>query len=144
MKANIRILVVEDDAPSLELVVYLLHESGYTVVSATNGKTGVEVAQRQRPDLIICDINLPKLDGYGVIRSLKEDKALKDIPVVAVTALAMVGDRSKILSAGFDGYITKPIEPETFVREVTCFLPADQRPDENQDGAIKAEASSKT
>ena len=124
MTANARILVVEDDAPSLELVVYLLNESGYTVVSATNGKTGVEAAQRERPDLIVCDINLPKLDGYGVIRRLKDDKALKDIPVVAVTALAMMGDRSKILSAGFDGYITKPIDPETFVREVTSFLPA--------------------
>jgi len=124
MKADTRILVIEDDAPSLELVVYLLNESGYTVVSATNGKTGVEAAQRERPDLIVCDINLPKLDGYGVIRRLKDDKALKDIPVVAVTALAMMGDRSKILSAGFDGYITKPIDPETFVREVTSFLPA--------------------
>jgi CheY-like chemotaxis protein len=101
----------------------LLEEFGYTVCTAGDGEAALEKARNDHPDLIICDIQLPKLDGYGVVRQLKEDPALGNITVVAVTASAMVGDRSRILSAGFAGYITKPIEPETFVKEIACFLP---------------------
>ena len=118
-----RILVIEDNATNLELMIYLLKAFGYQVLSATDGEAGIDLARRTSPDLVICDIGLPKLDGYGVAAYLKEHPALQNIPLVAVTALAMVGDRDKVLGAGFNGYIPKPLDPETFVRQVEKFLP---------------------
>jgi two-component system cell cycle response regulator len=118
-----RILVIEDNRTNRELMVYLLKAFAYAVVEAVDGVSGVETARRERPDLIVCDVHLPKLDGYGVVKNLKGDCDLRDIPIVAVTALAMVGDRDRILAAGFDGYISKPIEPAEFVEAVTAFLP---------------------
>jgi len=82
----------------------------------------VERPQRHRPDLIICDVQLPEIDGCEVARRLKADAELRTIPVVAVTALAMVGDRDRMLAAGFDGYLTKPISPEAFVRQMEGYL----------------------
>jgi two-component system cell cycle response regulator len=122
-----RILVVEDNGTNRALIVYLLKAFGYKTLEAVDGEGGLEMARHERPELIVCDVHLPKLDGYGVVAQLKRDVALRDIPVVAVTALAMVGDRNKILSAGFDGYISKPIEPETFVAQVAAFLPQELR-----------------
>jgi diguanylate cyclase (GGDEF)-like protein/PAS domain S-box-containing protein len=119
-----RILIIEDNPTNMELMVYLLHASGYTVLTAYDGASGVETARETNPDLIICDVHLPKLDGYGVVSVLKNDAALCTVPVLAVTALAMVGDREKLLAVGFDGYIGKPIEPDTFVAQVEAFLPA--------------------
>jgi CheY-like chemotaxis protein len=122
-----RILVIEDNGTNRALIVYLLKAFGYKTLEAVDGERGLDVARHERPELIVCDVHLPKLDGYGVVDQLKRDVALRDIPVVAVTALAMVGDRNKILSAGFDGYISKPIEPETFVAQVAAFLPPEFR-----------------
>src|SRR5437868_1108483 len=104
-----RILVIEDNPTNLELMTYLLNAFGHTTLSASDGEEGVEVALRTRPDLILCDLALPKLDGFGVARRLKADPDLKDVPLIAVTASAMVGDRDKVIAIGFDGYITKPI-----------------------------------
>ncbi|QYF93793.1 EAL domain-containing protein [Massilia sp. PAMC28688] len=117
-----RILIIEDNPTNMELMVYLLTAFGYTPLMAIDGTSGVEAARETRPDLIICDVHLPKLDGYGVVGALKADPALAHIPVLAVTALAMVGDRERLLEAGFDGYIGKPIEPDTFVTELENFL----------------------
>jgi two-component system, cell cycle response regulator len=117
-----RILVIEDNQASLELMLYLLDAFGYTPLSACDGAEGVEVARRSQPDLILCDVQLPKLNGYEVCRELKSDPALRAIPLVAVTAYAMVGDREKLLAGGFDGYISKPINPETFMQQVKPFL----------------------
>jgi CheY-like chemotaxis protein len=122
-----RILVIEDNGTNRALIVYLLKAFGYKTLEAVDGERGLDIARHERPELIVCDVHLPKLDGYGVVDQLKRDVALRDIPVVAVTALAMVGDRNKILSAGFDGYISKPIEPETFVAQVAAFLPPELR-----------------
>jgi CheY-like chemotaxis protein len=121
--ASARILVVEDNSANRALMVYLLKAFGYHTLEAVDGEQGLEVARHERPALIVCDVQLPKLDGYAVVDKLKTDHALRDIPIVAVTACAMVGDRNKILSAGFDGYIGKPIEPETFVAQLAAFLP---------------------
>ncbi|UGQ47881.1 EAL domain-containing protein [Massilia endophytica] len=130
-----RILIIEDNPTNMELMVYLLRAFGYTPLTASDGEAGVEAARAEKPDLIICDVHLPKLDGFGVIAALKADPALKDIPALAVTALAMVGDRERLLSAGFDGYIGKPIEPDTFVTQVESFLPeASTPPPEESDG----------
>jgi len=117
-----RILIIEDNATNMELMVYLLRAFGYTPLSASDGEAGVAAAQRELPDLIICDVHLPKLDGYGVVAALKADDRVRHIPTLAVTALAMVGDREKLLEAGFDGYIGKPIEPDTFVTQIESFL----------------------
>jgi CheY-like chemotaxis protein len=119
------VLIVEDNAANMELMTYLLTAFGYTVIAAGDGEEGIGAAQRELPDLIICDIHLPKMDGYEVARRLKQGPlpALSSIPLVGVTALAMVGDRNKVLASGFDGYISKPIEPETFVQQCEAFLP---------------------
>ena len=117
-----RILVIEDNPLNLELITYLLQAFHYTVFSATDGGEGLEIAARERVDLIICDVHLPKLDGYEVALRLKEHPELQKTPLIAVTALAMVGDREKLLAAGFDGYISKPITPEIFVGQVEEFM----------------------
>ena len=118
-----RILIIEDNATNMELMVYLLRAFGYTPLAAYDGEEGVRMARSELPDLIICDVHLPKLDGYGVVAELKKDPALRTIPALAVTALAMVGDRERLLEAGFNGYIGKPIEPDLFVAELESFLP---------------------
>lgn len=117
-----RILLVEDNPESLELMRYLLNAFGYQTLICADGRDGVVTARRERPDLVICDIEMPALDGYGVLRELKQDPALREILLVAVTALAMVGDREKVLAAGFDGYIAKPIDPMIFIRSIGDFL----------------------
>ncbi|AQR68607.1 sensory box protein/response regulator [Janthinobacterium sp. LM6] len=118
-----RILIIEDNATNMELMVYLLRAFGYTPLAAYDGEEGVRMARSELPDLIICDVHLPKLDGYGVVAELKKDPRLRAIPALAVTALAMVGDRERLLEAGFNGYIGKPIEPDLFVAELESFLP---------------------
>jgi CheY-like chemotaxis protein len=122
-----RLLIVEDNPANLELMRYLLHAYGHTVLCVGDGERGVAVARTELPDLILCDVQLPALDGYGVVHSLKQDAACSGIPLIAITALAMVGDRDRVLAAGFDGYMTKPITPETFVTEVDAFLPPQLR-----------------
>jgi two-component system cell cycle response regulator len=116
------ILIIEDNPANLELMRYLLEAFKYRV-SAASGGGAIEAARLQRPNLILCDIQLPGIDGYGVLRRLREHRDLARIPVVAVTALAMVGDRDKVLAAGFNGYMSKPIDPEAFVPQVEAFLP---------------------
>jgi two-component system cell cycle response regulator len=122
-----RILVIEDDPPNLDLICYLLQAYGYAPLTACDGEEGLDVARRERPDLIICDIQLPNRSGYQVAWQIKGHALLSQVPLVAVTAVAMVGDREKVLGAGFDGYLSKPITPETFVAQVEDFLPPDQR-----------------
>jgi CheY-like chemotaxis protein len=117
-----RILVIEDNPTNLELVTYLLNAFGYTTIAAADGEEGVAVALHTKPDLILCDIALPKLDGYGVARRLRAESTLNGVPLIAVTASAMAGDRDKVVASGFDGYISKPITPETFVAEVEAYL----------------------
>lgn len=120
-----RILVIEDNGTNRALMVYLLKAFGYTTLEAVDGEAGVERARRERPELIVCDVHLPTLDGYGVVQELKNDQATRDIPIVAVTVLAMSGDHDRLLAAGFDGYISKPIAPATFAQEVANFLSAE-------------------
>lgn len=127
-----RILIIEDNEANLALMTYLLQAFGHTVITAMDGEAGIAAAYRDPPDLIVCDVHLPKIDGYEVARQLKRHDLLHTTPLVAVTALAMVGDRDKVLAAGFDGYLSKPIVPESFVQEVEAFLNA------NYSGAMPA------
>jgi two-component system cell cycle response regulator len=121
-----RVLIIEDNPANLELMTYLLGAFGHTVLTAGDGNRGLETADREHPDVIICDVQLPDIDGFEVARRLKNHPRLRLIPLVAVTALAMVGDRDRVLAAGFDGYFAKPIDPETFVRQVDVFLSTGQ------------------
>jgi CheY-like chemotaxis protein len=117
-----RILVIEDDLPSLELMTYLLQAFGHTALSAHDGAEGLQAVRRELPDLVICDVHLPTIDGYEVARQLKGHPTLQMIPLIAVTASAMAHDRDQAYAAGFDEYLSKPIDPETFVRQVEAFL----------------------
>ena len=121
-----RVLVIEDNPANLDLMTYLLRSFGHTVIEATDGRQGLRAAVEARPDLVICDLQLPVVNGYEVARTLKSDPSLRAVPLVAVTAYAMVDDRGKTLAAGFDGYIPKPIDPQAFVKQVLAFLPKTQ------------------
>lgn len=116
-----RILLIEDNLANRQLMTYLLHAFGHAVLEAETAEEGC-IRASEEPDLILCDIHLPDSDGYQVARYLKSHPRLRSIPLVAVTALAMVGDRDRGLKAGFDGYLSKPIDPEAFVRQVEGFL----------------------
>lgn len=122
MTVAARILIIEDNPDNLNLIVYLLSAFGYAPKVAHSGEEGLALARNEKPDLILCDIQLPGMDGYTLARQVKADATLGRVPLLAVTALAMVGDRDKVLAAGFDGYISKPIDPETFVSRLEDFL----------------------
>ena len=123
-----KILLIEDNAQNRYLVTYLLEQTGYEVVSAESGPDGIARAGQVRPDLVLLDIQLPVMDGYAVARALKGNPATSAIPIVAVTSYAMVGDREKAMAAGCDGYLEKPINPETFVADIEGFLPPPASP----------------
>lgn len=120
MKA--RILLIEDNEQNRYLARFLLEQGGHEVLQAETGPIGLTMAAQTKPDLILLDIQLPGMDGHAVARSLKGNADLQSIPVVAVTSYAMAGDREKCLEAGAEGYIEKPINPETFLAEIEAFL----------------------
>jgi CheY-like chemotaxis protein len=117
-----KILLIEDNEQNRYLATFLLERRGHEVVPAADGPLGIDLAGRIRPDLILLDIQLPGIDGYAVARALKSDPATRSVPVVAVTSYAMAGDRERSMEAGCDGYIEKPIDPETFASEIERFL----------------------
>ena len=112
------ILIVEDDDLSMKLATDLLHAHGYDILHSVDGKDTLPLAREHHPDLIIMDIQLPEISGMEYTKMLKADEGLKDIPVLAVTAFAMKGDEEKILEAGCDGYIAKPISVTHFLETV--------------------------
>ena len=117
-----RILLIEDNEQNRYLVTFLLERCGYTVSSAPDGPRGIEAARSIVPSLILLDIQLPTMDGYAVARTLRENEALRHVPIVAVTSYAMPGDRERAMEAGCTGYIEKPINADTFVAEVELSL----------------------
>lgn len=119
---NKTILLIEDNEQNRYLATFLLEKHGYSVVPASNGVTGIELGLSFQPRGILLDIQLPGLDGYEVARALRRNSALDGVPIIAVTSYAMAGDREKAMDAGCDGYIEKPIDPETFVSEVEKFF----------------------
>jgi two-component system cell cycle response regulator len=133
-----RILLIEDNPTNMELMTFLLESFGHVVLPRTDGAGVIEAVRKERPDIIVCDVQLPTVDGYEVARQLKGDARLSRIPLIAVTAFAMVGDRDKLLGAGFNGYLSKPIDPATFVQQVQEFLPPEQR----QERPVPHESSS--
>ncbi len=117
-----RILIVEDDQKNMYLISFLLKKNGYAVLEAWTGEEGVELAIKERPDLIIMDIQLPGIDGLEATKRIRESKADSKIPIVALTSYAMTGDREKALDAGCTDYLEKPIDPETFIGEIEKYL----------------------
>ena len=117
-----KILIVEDNEDNRELAVKVLRNKGFETVTAVDGEEAIEKAVSEKPDLILLDITLPKLDGYEVAKRLKNMEEFKDIPIVAFTAHAMKGDREKVIVAGFEGYISKPINVREFPDQVKLYI----------------------
>lgn len=117
-----KVLVVEDNDNNLYLIRFILEKNGLTVIAARDGAAGVEMATKEKPDLILMDIQLPVLDGYEATKRIKASEETKDIPIIALTSYAMVGDREKALNIGCTGYIEKPINPETIMTEIEKYL----------------------
>lgn len=122
-------LVVEDNQDNLLLVTYALKRAGYAVVPATSGEEGFSLAVQERPDFILMDINLPGIDGIETARKLRQVESGRDVPIIAVTSYAMVGDRDRILAAGCNGYIEKPIDPLTFISQIEAIIGSEHRED---------------
>ena len=112
------VLLIEDNEQNRYLATFLLERHGYRVVGAADGARGIELARSFVPELVLLDIQLPTMDGYAVARALRGIESLRRTPIIAVTSYAMIGDREKALDAGCDGYIEKPIDPDTFVAEI--------------------------
>ncbi len=107
-------LLVEDNENNRYLFTLLLEHVGFSVVTASHGRQGLEMARTEKPDVILLDIQMAEMDGYEVAERLKSDPALLTIPIIGVSSFAMPGDRARALSAGFAGYIEKPVDPERF------------------------------
>jgi two-component system cell cycle response regulator DivK len=119
-----RILIVEDNVANMKLATFILESAGYTVLAATDAEAGLALARSERPDLILMDIQLPGMDGLEATGLLKKDAATRPIPVIALTALAMKGDEERILAAGCNGYIAKPLSYRDFLATITAQLEA--------------------
>ncbi|MBI4826047.1 MAG: response regulator [Nitrospirae bacterium] len=118
----IKILVVEDNKKNRRLIVDVLKYYKYEVIEAENGEDAVKSAFEQLPDLILMDIQMPVMDGFTALKLLREDPATRDIKVIALTSFAMSGDRDKILAAGFDDYIAKPMDTRALPKIVQMYL----------------------
>lgn len=116
------ILIVEDNSANLQLAAFLLKTGGFAIGSATNGAEAIEAVKAGKYDLILMDVEMPGMDGLTAAQIIKADSALAHIPIVALTAYAMKGDKERCLAAGCSGYITKPINTHDFVRTVSSFL----------------------
>ena len=117
-----RILVIEDNLTNRKLTTFLVESAGHTVLCAEDGETGLTVAREEQPDLILMDIQLPGMDGLQATALLKEDASTRAIPVIALTALAMKGDEQRILAAGCDGYVAKPLAYREFLAVLATHL----------------------
>jgi two-component system cell cycle response regulator DivK len=120
--ANVHILIVEDNPKNLKLIRDLLQFKGYQTIEADSAEAGIELAREQHPTLILMDIQLPGIDGRKAMKVLKADASTQQIPIIALTASAMKGDRERLLAEGFDGYIPKPIDIKAFPEQLESFL----------------------
>jgi two-component system cell cycle response regulator DivK len=117
-----KVLLVEDNEDNLQLVRFLLEHEGYTVIAAHNGREGLDLARQVLPSLILMDLSLPEMDGWEAAQELKSDPNTAHIPLLALTAHTLPGDRKRALSIGFDGYISKPIDVGRFGENISKAL----------------------
>jgi len=132
-----KILVIEDNETNRYLISFILKSGGYEVLEARNGEEGVEVTKKEKPDLVIMDVQLPGIDGLETTKAIRKfetgnlqpqssiinrQSSIHRVPIVALTSYAMVGDKEKALNAGCTGYIEKPINPDTFMHEIEKYL----------------------
>lgn len=117
-----RILVIEDNETNIYLIGFILKKNGYEVIEARSGEEGVEQAIKEKPDLILMDIQLPGIDGLETTKRIRKLEADRKTPIIALTSYAMTGDREKSLAAGCTGYIEKPINPDTFIGEIEKYF----------------------
>jgi CheY-like chemotaxis protein len=120
--AGWRVVVIDDEPDALEVAKILLEMVGATVLTAENGLDGLELIRTERPRFVVSDISMPEMSGWDLIDAVQKDRTIADIPVVALTAHAMSGDREKAFAKGFHYYLTKPLRPETFVNELLRLL----------------------
>lgn len=116
------IVVIDDEDDSLEVASIILNEVGAALHTACDGKEGLDVIRAVNPRLVISDLSMPVMDGWGLIYEVKQDPALRDIPCIALTAHAMIGDRDRAISAGFHNYLTKPLTVETFLQDLVTVI----------------------
>jgi CheY-like chemotaxis protein len=119
---NWTVVVVDDEPDSLEVATRILRFYGADVHTATNGEEGLAIIRTLSPRLVISDLSMPVLDGWGMLYELKQDRKTLDIPIIALTAHAMVGDRERAIMAGFHNYLTKPLTPATFMKDLLVLL----------------------
>ncbi len=122
---NWRVIAIDDETDALEIIVLLLSRYGAKVMTAGDGISGLALVRQERPNFVITDLSMPGLSGWELIDEMKRDRSLLDIPIVALTAHAMHGDREKAIARGFHNYLTKPLVPETFVQSVLTLLAVD-------------------
>lgn len=115
-------VLIEDNENNRYLLTLLLRDAGFEVAAATEGKSAVGLVRREKPDIVLLDIQMPEMDGYAVAAALKNDPETSGVPIVGVSSFAMPGDRDKAMRMGFAGYIEKPVDPEQFAESVTAFL----------------------
>ncbi len=118
-----KILVVEDNEKNMYLICFILKKRGYETIQATTGEEGVKLAIKEKPDLILMDLQLSDMDGLEATKKIRESEADGEVPIIAITSYAMAGDKGKALSAGCTGYIEKPIDPDTFIRDIEKHFP---------------------
>ncbi len=116
------VLIAEDNPVNRELLRELLESRGYSVTEACDGQQALASLEESRPDILLLDLDMPVLDGFGVVRKIRERPNLASLPVLAVTAYAMRGDRERVLDSGFDGYLSKPIQSRLLFEELERFL----------------------
>ncbi len=121
---KLKVLVIEDNKQNMYMITYLLESYSYEVIQSFNGIDGIQRAKEEKPDIILLDIQLPEMDGYAIASELMKHDELKNIPIIAVTSYAMMGDKEKAMEAGAIGYIEKPIDPDIFVSQMEAFLPS--------------------
>ena len=138
-----KILIAEDNAVNRELLRELLEMRGYTVVEACDGEETLRMIEETQPDLLLLDIGMPVLDGFAVVRKIRENPRLASLPVVAVTAYAMQGDRERILNSNFDGYLSKPVNSRSLAEELDRLLIKRVNPDLSQNQASGSQPSGK-
>ncbi|MBU0661613.1 response regulator [Patescibacteria group bacterium] len=111
-------LVIEDNEDNMRLITFILEKNGYSTITAENGKMGIELALKERPDFILLDIQLPDMNGQEVLKEIRKSEIDDEIPIIAVTSYAMSGDRERLLEAGCNGYIEKPIDPVNIINQI--------------------------